>query len=195
MTKRIFLLIFCLNILPFYIFAQQKWKLGFIAEAGLLLGSQEPSGDLRGQFLLQKNNWQWGVGSGVDFYRFQSVPVYAQGRKYFSSAKSKPFVLASAGYNIATPTELQKNNGSISIWSWPVPPSDYSGGWYAEAGVGYAIMNKKGRGVTLSLAYVFKSIEENLGDLPLWGDVRYNETNKQNIYYMTRLALRVGYKF
>lgn len=77
MNKKLLLFVFCMNLLPFYILAQtQKWKPAIIAEAGLLAGSYGPSGDLRARVGMQKNGWQIGVGSGVDFYRYQTVPVF-----------------------------------------------------------------------------------------------------------------------
>lgn len=196
MSKRIFLLIICLNILPLYIFAQQKWKPGFVAEAGLVAGSYEPSADLRAQFLMAKKGWQVGAGGGVDYYRFRSVPVYAHGRKYFGTHKSKPFAMLSAGVNIATPTEDEKNNqfGRGGIW-WNQVPASYSGGFYGEAGGGYSFLNKKGRGVSLSLSYVFKSMTETYTTSYWLGFSESVPTQEKNTYYMNRFACRVGYKF
>jgi hypothetical protein len=195
MSKRILLLIFCLNLLPFYIFAQQKWKPGFVAEAGFLAGSYEPSADLRAQFFINKNGWQLGAGSGLDYYRFRSVPVYAQGRKYFGTKKSKPFVLASAGANIPALTDLEKSNASGSIMWWNNPPSSYSAGFYAEAGGGYAFLNTKGRGISLSLSYVMKSMTESYTTSYWLGFAESRVSEEKIVYYMNRLAFRVGYKF
>jgi hypothetical protein len=195
MTKRIFLLIVCLNILPVYIFAQQKWKPGFVAEAGLQAGSYEPSADLRAQFLMAKRGWQVGAGSGVDYYRFRSVPVYVQGRKYFGTHKSKPFAMLSAGVNIASVTEAQKNNRFGGIGWWNPIPASYTGGFYGEAGGGYAFLNKKGRGVSLSLSYVMKSISESYTTSYWLGFSESEPTQEKATYYMNRLVFRVGYKF
>jgi hypothetical protein len=196
MSKRILLLIFCLNLLPLYIFAQQKWKPGFVAEAGLLGGSFEPSADLRAQFLLAKNGWQVGAGSGFDFYRFRSVPVYAQGRKYFGSKKNKTFLLATAGYNFPAPTALEKNGSrGGDVWWGMAPPKSYSGGFYGEAGGGYAFLNNKGRGLALSFSYIFKSLTETYTTSTWVGNGQTKPSEEKITYYMNRLALRVGYKF
>jgi hypothetical protein len=195
MSKRILLLIICLNLLPFYIFAQQKWKPGFVAEAGLLAGSYEPSADLRAQFTMANKGWQAGAGTGFDYYRFRSVPVYAQGRRYFGSHKAKPFAMLSAGVNIPSLTSFEKEQSFNGGIRWNGNAGSYTSGFYGEAGGGYAFLNKKGRGLALSLSYVFKSLTESYSSSYWLGFAESVPTVEKNTYYMSRMAFRLGYKF
>jgi hypothetical protein len=68
-------------------------------EIGVQIGATEPSGDLRLQGGIKRQNWYYGLGAAVDFYRFRSYPVYLQVQRVFSFRGTAPFLTASAGYN------------------------------------------------------------------------------------------------
>lgn len=199
MYRHILLLIICMNLLPLYIFAQSKWKPGALPEVGIMAGSYEPSGDARATFLLAKNSWSVGLGAGIDWYRFRSVPVYAQGRKTFGQKKNKPFVLASGGVNLPTKEPVQEAPifwpGIRLIDSWAPPVKTAEPGWYAEAGAGYGFFNKKQRGLTLSLNWVYKSRTEWYEtDAPAIANSN-SKDRTTTTYLMNRLAFRLGWKF
>ena len=58
-----------------------KWKLRAMPELGLQIGSISPSGDTRLNLLAEKKSWMLGIGGGVDFYRFQTFPIYLNARR------------------------------------------------------------------------------------------------------------------
>ena len=205
MLKRVFLFVICMNLLPLYIFAQQKWKPGGVAEVGLLMGSFSVDVDWRGQFLLSKNGWSAGVGAGIDYYLFRTVPVYLQGRKWIGQRKNKPFVLASAGINFAAlyPSQhggsrwgdvIMPGPGPFPGWWTPIP-YHYENGVYAEAGGGYSFLGKKQHGLTLSLSWVHKSITEWYEtDAPI--NINPGQKDRTtNLYQLNRLVFRVGFKW
>ena len=88
---------------------QNKWKAWGIPELGYISGTNGPSGDIRLQGGMQKNGWNIGLGTGVDYYRFTSFPIYAQGRKFIGKKKGKPFVLTSMGVNLPSVQTKQRN--------------------------------------------------------------------------------------
>lgn len=199
MKKKLTLLLFCMNLLPFYIFAQIKWQPGASPEAGFLAGQAEPSGDVRATFLLSKNGWSTGVGAAIDWYRFRSVPVYLQARKTFGQRRHKPFAIASAGVNLPA---VKTENNDVGIWTgrwdmvfWSPIPSHYGAGMYAEAGAGYGFFNKKQRGLTITLTWVYKSQDEWYEtDAPSYANSTLKDRTTTT-YFMNRTALRVGWKF
>jgi hypothetical protein len=77
-----------------------EWKVTGIADAGIVWGSYEPSGDMRLRAGMQQGAWSLTVGSGLDYYRFRSVPVFAGGQYFFGNSRSKPFVYAHGGVNL-----------------------------------------------------------------------------------------------
>ena len=73
-------------------------------------------------------------------------------------------------------------------------PYYYDMGIYGELGAGYAFLNKKGRGLLLSLSYTQKRIKETTQDYNyMQGTEQY--TDDISVYIMHRAALRIGYKF
>ena len=106
-----------------------KWKLRAMPELGLQIGSISPSGDTRLNLLAEKKSWMLGLGGGIDFYRFQSYPIYLNARRVFTLGKWKPFAYSSMGYNIMGKTNQISEWGNI----WGVGSTyKYGGGLYAK---------------------------------------------------------------
>jgi len=74
-------------------------------------------------------------------------------------------------------------------------PNRYDLGIYAEAGAGYAFLNKKGRGLLLSLSYTQKRIKEISTNYYYTRQGMGGPADEVNVYIMNRAALRIGYLF
>jgi hypothetical protein len=177
---------------------QNKWKGWGAAELGYISGSYEVTGDLRVQGGLQKKGWNIGLGAAADYYRFTSFPIYVQGRKFIGNKNWKPFILTSMGINFPSSTKKEANQ-MIAMWSSFRAPENstlyYDMGIYAEAGAGYAFLNKKGRGLLLSLSYTQKRIKETGTNYYYATQGMGGPSDEVNVYIMNRAALRIGYKF
>jgi hypothetical protein len=210
MMKRLFLLLFCMNLLPFYILAQptkapaRRWQPGLIAEAGLLAGAQKPGLDARALFSLRRQRLTLAAGGGIDWYRYRSVPLLLQGRYHFGKGHWRPFVQLSAGLNLVAPSEGQRRyswqpvappEGRIGIsWPFQAVAHSYQHGYYADAGVGYTLYNKRGRGLALSLAWQRKTLGESWPDWQ-WAGGQLVQHRQQLRWTLDRVALRVGWQF
>jgi hypothetical protein len=178
---------------------QNKWKAWGVPELGYISGTYEISGDIRLQGGVQNNGWNIGLGTGVDYYRFTSFPIYVQGRKFIGKRKGKPFVLTSMGINLPSEQTKQRNQPLFIDFFRPIVPPAlnpfyYDTGIYGELGAGYAFLNKKGRGLLLSLSYTQKRIKETTKDYNyMQGAEVY--TDDISVYIMHRAAFRIGYKF
>jgi hypothetical protein len=199
--KKIILLIWCMNLVPLYMWAQKKpsWKPIGIAEVGLIGGSYELSGDWRLKAGVQKGPLL-GLGSGVDYYRFTSVPVFAHGQYNFGQRKWKPFAAAAAGVNIDAVEDYQKHQywapwGITNIFRSSSTPANYESGYMAEFGGGYAFYGKKGHGLQVSLHYSFKSIREWYPATAWAGNSESTAYNEESTYLMHRTVLRLAYKW
>jgi hypothetical protein len=141
------------------------------------------------------------VGSGLDYYRFRSVPVFAGGQYFFGSSRSKPFVYAHGGVNLPALQEDEigyswSNPPSmIRIVPWTPVPNTYKAGYYADLGAGYAWLGKKGHGLTVSFGYTAKSTTEEALATAYGGPGTSTTYTEKFTYNMNRLALRVGYKW
>ena len=74
-------------------------------------------------------------------------------------------------------------------------PNEYDLGIYAEAGAGYAFLNKKGRGLMLSLSYTQKRIKETGTNYYYMTQGMGGPSEEVNVYIMNRAAVRIGYLF
>jgi hypothetical protein len=150
------------TLLTFSTSAQQKWKGWGLPEVGYLSGSYQVTGDLRLQGGMQKNGWMIGLGSGFDYYRFTSVPVYAQGRKMIGKRKSKPFIMTSLGVNFPTKTSSNEMTWANMLSSFrstdAMPTRNYDMGIYGEDRTGLCISKQKRQG---SLSFLKLYSEEN----------------------------------
>jgi hypothetical protein len=176
------------------------WKFTGMADAGIVWGSYEPSGDIRLRGGLQRGAWSLTAGSGLDYYRFRSVPVFAGGQYFLGSSRSKPFVYAHGGVNLPALQEDEKGY-SIStppmVWiaPWMMVPNTYKAGYYADLGAGYAWLGKKGHGVNVSFGYTAKSTVEEVLASAYGGPGISTTYTEKFTYNMNRFALRVGYKW
>ena len=157
-------------------------------EMGLQIGATEPSGDLRFQGGIKQQNWFYGVGAAVDFYRFRSYPVYLQVQRVFSFRGTAPFLTASAGYNF--------KNSSDTVPTWiGSRVYDRTGGYYAELGGGFIFKVFKKQRLHLSVVKNIKQVRESY-DIDYWmwpGQTR--SARSTDLYTMHRVAVRLGWKF
>ena len=169
-----------------------KWKLRAMPELGLQIGSISPSGDTRLNLLAEKKSWMLGIGGGVDFYRFESYPVYVQSRKSFVVGKWKPFAYTSVGYNIMG--EKTRSTEWISVWG-VASTYKYGGGLYAEAGAGLVAKIKKKDRLYFSAGFVQKTVTEQYGSYYWLGiENQLKPVTTTNVYTMNRLVMRVAFK-
>src|ERR1700730_9491831 len=79
--------------------AEKKWKFHSVNQAGLLQGESVKAFHLQSVNGFQRNNLFAGLGVGLDYYQYKSVPLFAEVIKYFGKTKNQFFVYANAGVN------------------------------------------------------------------------------------------------
>lgn len=139
--------------------AQQKMKPVFnvVPSAGFINGSGSVSGLFDITALVRKNDWAFGIGSGIDYYRIRTVPVSLAARRYLGGAPA--FLYGSAGYTIAAPLETQYlHTGAFWMNN---SRSSFSNGVNAEAGIGYSLAPKRKHGLELAIGYSVKTLNES----------------------------------
>jgi hypothetical protein len=194
MTKSVLILVTAL-LLHKDLLAQapQKLKPWGAVEAGAMTGSSGAAFDYRIEGGVGMNNWKWGMGGAYDRYRFTSIPIFAQARKYFGDGRNRLFLLGSAGVNI--PTADPPSNGEIFNDSWNYSPTSnhrYHTGIYAEAGAGISFFAKRKAGLELSLLYNRKSMKETYLQSVYNGTDGNEQVENWTKYRMNRMVLRIA---
>ena len=174
-------------------FGQKKnaaYKFHSINNISLVNGDNEVSAGLQSINGFQKGNLFAGVGTGLDYYLYRTIPLFADFRYQFGKTKNKFFAYADGGVNF----EWVEDVYGPPIMDWAVAPSvsKFHNGFYTDLGLGYMVGTKKGGGLVLSLGHSYKSLEKTVSYM----DWRTQETISDIYHYdFNRIVLKVGWKF
>lgn len=138
---------------------------------------------------FKKNRWFAGIGAGLDYYLYRSIPVFINVSREFGTKKNKLFVFAGAGMNIQW---VQEEFDIKPIWWDPNQRNRFHNGFYTDAGAGVAFGLKNGHAVVMSLGHSLKTMKEKVW----YTDWRTNQP-AEDIYNYTfsRVALKMGWRF
>jgi hypothetical protein len=161
------------------------WKFHSINQAGLLNGESKTAFHLQSVNGIQYKNLFAGIGVGLDYYKYRSIPLFIELRKYFGATKNQFFVYADGGANFV----WAKSNGAYNN------TVKYYPGFYGNAGIGYKAVFKNGMGILLSAGYSYKKIkeEQSSGFCPM-GNTCYLQTDTYK-YDFNRLIIQIGWMF
>jgi len=175
-------------------FGQKKnatYKFHSINNISLVNGDNEVSAGLQSINGFQKGNIFAGVGVGLDYYLYRTVPLFADFRYEFGKTKNKFFAYADGGVNFDW-VEEDYNDGPIFIWDGSRNTTEFHNGAYTDLGLGYTVGSKKGGGLVLSLGHSYKSLKKTVSYM----DWRTQETISDIYHYnFNRIVLKVGWKF
>ena len=175
-------------------FGQKKntaYKFHSINNIALVNGDNAVSTGLQSINGFQKGNLFAGVGIGLDYYLYRTVPLFADFRYQFGKTKNKFFAYADGGVNFDW-VEEDYSDGPIFIWDGNINSTQFHDGAYTDLGLGYMVGSKKGGGLILSLGHSYKSLKKTFS----YTDWRSQETITDVYHYnFNRIVLKVGWKF
>jgi hypothetical protein len=189
------LLIVCLAFMGSLLAQAPKTKTSYylITQGALLNGDHSASAQVQLAGGFEKNNWAFGLGAAIDYYKIRTVPVFADARFFFGKDKAI-FSYADLGYDMVWPLETQYRN----YWTLggPYQRSDFRNGFYTDLGIGYAL-KRKNKGVIISLGYSMKTITEKYNEVVYSPTPPYSGTNTERraVYELNRISLKLGYSF
>lgn len=160
-----------------------KWALRSLNQVGLLQGEGKAAVDLQTVNGLQRRNLFIGVGAGLDYYRYRSVPLFLQAMKYFGKSNNQFFLYANAGAHF-----VWKNKEDIY--------ERYHPGFYGGAGIGYKAGFRNGMGFLLNAGYSYKRVNNEADVIiscPINGPC-YPYTSRYH-YDLNRLIIQIGWMF
>ena len=170
--------------------AQNKARFSSQNYVGMLAGSSETDIHIQTINGLAFNKWFTGIGTGIDWYYYRSIPVFLSGERSFNIKARKKFYLAgAAGVNFPWNETIYRD------WNWWSDSKLYPGlSW--NAGFGYKLaVGKQNDALLLHIGYSNKFYKENLtGTYPCLVPPcpEYNETFNYNL---RALSVKVGWGF
>ena len=130
--------------------------------------------------------WFAGIGVGVDVYKRGTFPVFLDVRKDVFNARNTPFIYGEAGMHFP-----DKKIVSESQWY----ESEYAGGFYSDAGIGYRVGKKGKSGFLASAGYSYKYVTRVLqykGPCGFGGCDNKMFSNYK--YYLHRISIKIGWQ-
>ena len=175
-------------------FAQgKKFSYRGNAEGGLVNGSHQTNAFISTSHGFTRNGWFAGLGASVDYYRFRTIPVFAEVRKQFGKGGNRAFVSAGSGIDIAWPNADQKFERTN--W-WTEIPSEFRNGFFCKAGGGVIFNSDRKTSFTLNAGWSLKTITEKYDEF-IWGPgpLPPAPTEKTLVYKLNRLYIGFGINF
>jgi hypothetical protein len=187
--KIIFCLLFQFAVL--IINAQQllnknTWRFQSINNIGLIGGQKNAAFDLQTLNGFQYKSIFAGIGVGLDYYGFRSIPLFVDLRKYFVVNKNAFFIYEDCGVNFAWQKSSIDDFGDAH---------HYNHGYYNDIGAGYKVYLKNKTSLLVSGGYTYKRISESVADpiCPFAGPC-YAQNGKY-LHDLSRLLLKIGLQF
>ena len=129
-----------------------------------------------------------GLGVGMDFYNYKSIPLFADWR--FSFGKTRiGFLYANAGYNFSYDN---KNEEEVTIFT---TTNSFSGGFYADLGLGCRFRLNERHRLLLSAGYSQKNISRKIGYTFPCVNPPCSEEVYEYHYSLGRLVTKLGWEF
>lgn len=166
------------------------WSFHSLNNIGLLEGQSGSSFQLQTINGAQYKSWFGGVGLGLDFYRYRTIPLFFDFRREFGKGVNKLFIYTDIGVNFPWLTDNEK--------TYYYTNDKFNNSAYADFGLGY----KLGLGrnnhdhLLLSLGYSFKKLKETYNAPEYYYPPAPNTPSKDQVNYsLNRLSMKIGWAF
>jgi hypothetical protein len=166
--------------------AAQVWQFHSINNIGLLEGQTGSAFQIQSINGMQYKSWYGGIGVGLDFYRYRTMPLFIDFRKEFGSSINKFFAYADGGVNFCWLTENEKNMYLMD--------DHFDTGFYTDLGLGYKIGVGRTYHLLFSIGYSLKKLKETYNTYYYFPpDIKINKDEIN--YSLNRLTMKIGWEF
>jgi hypothetical protein len=189
--KSIFIIVFSI-CLAGGVSAQQKkavcsWQFHSINNVGLLEGETGSAFQIQSVNGIHSRSWFIGIGLGLDFYRYRTIPLFMDFRKEFGNTVNKFFAYADGGVNFGWLTDNEK--------TLYLTDDHFSPGFYTDLGFGYKILLGRNNHLLLGLGYTLKKLKETYSSIDYYNPPDYPLSKEHIDYSLNRLSLKIGWEF
>jgi len=155
--------------------------------AGIIEGEQRTSFHIETLNGIKYRTWFGGVGTGLDYYYFRSIPVYLSAKKYLSPRNHSFYLQGDGGLNFAW--------DESSIRSWNQVGSDFKPGLYWNGSIGFATGLDRKNSFSFGVGYSHKFLKEIKEIAVECFNPPCENTYEVYRYNLSRLMLRLGWQF
>lgn len=104
---------------------------------------------------IKFSDWFSGIGIAIDYYKYQTLPLFFDGRWYFGEDK-RGFIYGDIGYDFPF---KNKPGREINYYQ----SYHFTGGLYSDLGIGYQVRLYKKSSLSFSLGYSSKELKTKVG--------------------------------
>lgn len=173
----------------------QKLKYAGSVETALVNGSHETELAVNTTHGIRFGNWSTSVGAGIDYYRFRSVPLFIDVKRYIPLNKIQPYIQASAGVNIAWATDEQRI--IQKYWSSWWPQTDtlpFNNGFHSKLVFGVVFNPQKQVKIAAFAGWNYKTQSTTVETMVQNGSSWVSEP-RITTYKMSRLSIGLNIGF
>lgn len=164
---------------------KMKMPFGSINTVGILEGQKGTAFQLQTINGLHYNSWFAGLGLGMDYYHFKSIPVFLDVRKKLFNTAVPLYVYADAGVHFTL------RNDSEDDWTY----SRFNDGFIYDAGIAYTFPVKRNYEFILSAGYSEKRVMEDRFTKYYCINPPCNDNKENYDYKFRRISVKAGVSF
>jgi hypothetical protein len=129
---------------------KKKFRFHSINTVGLISGESTSNIGFQTINGIHFSNWFTGIGIGIDKYKYKTLPLFADGMKFFGNEK-RAFAYGDIGYNFPMNDKPGKEFSYYNTYH-------FSGGIYTGLGIGYQAPLSKKTSIIFSFGYSYKQL-------------------------------------
>lgn len=185
-------LLIILLLLPIACFSQKKKTKIYphvILSGGIAGGEKQTAPVAQLSAGISFGPWFSGLGVGYDYYRFNTIPVYADWRFSFGPDRIL-YVYANPGVHLLQPTGSQLE----TIWA---RKAELKPGFFGEGGVGFRVKAGRYHHLGLSIGYRYRQMTHRTDLTPPWISSRPTTMGElaKDRYSFTTIVSRLTWEF
>lgn len=152
MQKSLILFLISFFLIRFSLSAQKKNIQFHSINTAAMVGGESPlSSAFQTVNGIRFSNWFSGIGIGIDNYRYNTIPLFMDARRFFGKEK-KAFIYGDFGYNFPMKNKPEKDIYYYNSYH-------FSGSIYSDLGIGYQIYLNKNSCLLFSVGNSFKKLK------------------------------------
>lgn len=155
--------------------------------SGIVEGEQNTSFHVEILNGIRYKTWFAGIGTGLDYYYYRTIPVYLSGIKYLSPRNHSFFIQGDAGMNFVWEDE--------TLSTWNEVSHEYKPGLYWNGILGFVTGLDRKNAFSFGVGYSYKSLKEIKEMTVICFNPPCENTFETYQYNLKRLTLRLGWQF